>query len=70
VKIIRKHWFTSPRGTVGIVVAEHEFGGKQIYISPVSGKDESNDIRYIVDWGVKIDPSILICILADREEKK
>ena len=46
-------WFTSMKGTVGIVRLDHSDGTTLYYISEVEGKNEQADIDFILEWGAK-----------------
>ncbi len=47
-------WFTSGKGTVGIVKVDHADGTTLYYISAVEGGRLEDDICTIVEWGAKL----------------
>jgi hypothetical protein len=46
-------WFTSSKGTVGIVKMKDEFGQVVYRISAVDGFMEKMDVLQLVAWGAK-----------------
>lgn len=50
---IRWTWFTTPKGTVGIVEARAEDGKTEFRIGPVDGFMEKMDVLQVVAWGAR-----------------
>jgi len=59
-KVLHMVWVTSHKGTVGIGTFENELGEREIRASIVSGVNETADIKFVDDWGGKVDPMDLI----------
>lgn len=73
MKVLDSMWFTSMKGTCGMVLAEDEVTGKKrLYAGVVSGLDQSGDERDILSWGNKINiltlSSLISRALDDDEE--
>jgi hypothetical protein len=57
IEVLAKMWFgTDP--PVGIVIIKNKDGNTRAYIKPVTGNNEDDDVKSIVDWGQKFPPAI------------
>lgn len=54
IKIEDVRWFTSPKGTVGIVKVNDPYDGISYFISAVEGFNEECDKTYIAEWGARL----------------
>ena len=53
MKTLEVIWFNNGRGSIGVVLAENEFG-QRAYMSCVYGHDEEEDIDTVKKWGSKL----------------
>lgn len=53
IKIEDVKWFTSTKGTVGIVKVNDPYEGISYFISAVAGFNEECDKAYIAGWGAR-----------------
>jgi len=56
-KIITKTWFNNSKGTVGVVLAENEYGQKGFISSIQSTLSEDDDAQTVLDWGSSLSQS-------------
>jgi hypothetical protein len=56
MKAINCTWFNNSRGSIGVVLAENEYG-QRAYISSVSGHDEQADVKLVMEWGSSLSQS-------------
>ena len=52
-KVLGTKWYNGSNGSCGIVLCENKDGEEKAYIAVVSGKDENQDVGYIMEWGSK-----------------
>jgi hypothetical protein len=62
-------WFTSAKGTVGIVKMETEDEGVIYRISAVDGFMEKMDVQQIVAWGARFPQAAGEALFAPRSKK-
>lgn len=66
MNLIDAIWFTSLRGTVGIVIGEDEVTGKRkAYVGIGDGFDEKVDAEHILEWGCPLYPGTIHRIFPD-----
>lgn len=56
MKAINWTWFNNSRGSIGVVLAENEYG-QRAYISSVEGYDEQSDVKLVMEWGSSLSQS-------------
>lgn len=60
LKVLGNWWFSGADGTTGIVVCFDEITREEkTYIGIALKQSEEDDIKHIVEWGCRLDTSIL-----------
>jgi len=53
-KYVGVAWFATMLGAVGLVLARNERGQDRAYIGPVQGESQEADIKFLLEWGAKV----------------
>ena len=59
MKALDSMWFSTTKGHFGLVVGQDSFGTKHLYAGIVGGKDQHLDEIEILNWGTKVNISML-----------
>jgi hypothetical protein len=70
MRVVEATWFSTFRGTVGIVVTDDEFGGRKARIGICTSTNEKVDTQFIVDHGQEIPVSYLEALLRTLKRKE
>lgn len=62
-------WFTSTKGTVGIVKVQTKHDGIQYRISAVDGFLEKMDIQQVIAWGARFPDAAGRALFGESDEK-
>ncbi|KKN48215.1 hypothetical protein LCGC14_0654770, partial [marine sediment metagenome] len=62
-------WFSNSLGHFGIVVSENETGERKLFAGIVSGHDQKVDEQTILDWGNRVNISLLEGLIAKSKSK-
>ena len=68
VKNLYMLWITSSKGTVGIGTFENSVGEREIRASIVSGVNKESDIKFVADWGGRVDSIDLLNLVSSLRE--
>lgn len=53
-------WFSNPKGSYGIVFGKDRYTGvPKMYIGPAVKGDADLDMKYIAEWGARINPTVI-----------
>ncbi len=70
MKVIDSMWFNTTQGNFGFVVGENETTGeRKLYAGVVSGIDQKTDEQAILDWGAKVNISLMEGLIARTKQK-
>ena len=70
MKVIDSMWFNTMQGNFGFVVGENEEGERKLYAGVCSGLDQKGDEQLILDWGNKVNISLMGGLIARTKEKE
>lgn len=70
LKVIDSLWVSTIQGRFGFVVGENEVGERKLYAGVVLGFSQKDDEQAILDWGNKINISLLEGLIARTKEKQ
>lgn len=63
-------WFSTPKGSLGLVAAVNETGETKFYLGTAEGFNEKADINNIINWGAKFEPEYVIGFITRNIEKQ
>lgn len=61
-KIVNTYWFCNKK-VIGIVTIENEVGTRKAYIASVPGRNEQEDVDFILNFGSRVYPGMLQDVL-------
>ena len=57
-------WMTAGSQTIGFVVKTDKITGEKfLYVAAVNGRNEEQDIKYILEWGTKLRKETVLGLL-------
>ena len=62
-------WFTSTKGTVGIVKVQTQHDGIEYRISAVDGFMEKRDVLQVIAWGAKFPKAAGIALFGEEKDE-
>ncbi len=70
MKVIESTWFSSMKGSMGMVCIETEEGERKFYMDKVSGINQTVDEAAIANLGAPVEPKHLIGFLQKNMKKE